>query len=64
MAATLGLIPLAICCLSGLGWQGGEPAESSSPDTLRALAHAYYTWRDSSYPVAASDRACIPGTTG
>jgi uncharacterized protein (DUF885 family) len=32
------------------------PAETSSPDTLRALAHAYYTWRDSSYPVGASDQ--------
>ncbi|MFL5493773.1 MAG: DUF885 family protein, partial [Gemmatimonadales bacterium] len=56
MAATLGLIPLAICCLSGLGRPGGGPAEMSSPDTLRALAHTYYTWRDSSYPVGASDQ--------
>src|SRR5437868_14231996 len=56
LAAILGLIPLAICCLSGLDSPGGGPAESSSPDTLRTLAHAYYTWRDSSYPVGASDQ--------
>ena len=32
------------------------PADTPSPDTLRALAHSYYTWRDSSYPVTASDQ--------
>jgi uncharacterized protein (DUF885 family) len=56
VAATLGLIPLVICCLSALGSPAGGPAETTSPDTLRALAHAYYTWRDSSYPVGASDQ--------
>jgi uncharacterized protein (DUF885 family) len=56
VAPTFGLIPLAICCLAALGSPGGGPAETSSPDTLRALAHGYYTWRDSSYPVAASDQ--------
>jgi uncharacterized protein (DUF885 family) len=56
VAAILGLIPLSICCLSSPGSPGGGPAGSSSPDSLRALAHAYYTWRDSSYPVAASDQ--------
>src|SRR5437016_3075640 len=55
VALTLGLIPLAICCLSALGIPGG-PAETSSPDSLRALAHVYYSWRDSSYPVGASDQ--------
>lgn len=41
---------LYLCTLAQAG-----PA-TQSPDTLRALAHAYYAWRDSSYPVGASDQ--------
>jgi uncharacterized protein (DUF885 family) len=29
---------------------------AQSPDAMRSLAHRYYEWRDSSYPVASSDQ--------
>ena len=29
---------------------------AQSPSEMRALAHTYYEWRDSVYPVAASDQ--------
>src|SRR6266540_1619344 len=31
------------------------PAHAQAPADLRARAHAYYAWRDSTHPVAASD---------
>ncbi|HTR22169.1 MAG TPA: DUF885 domain-containing protein [Gemmatimonadales bacterium] len=43
---------LLLCCVALLQ-AGPGPA---SPDTLRVLAHAYYAWRDSSYPVGSSDQ--------
>lgn len=42
-----------LICLVALAQANTSPA---SPDTLRALAHAYYAWRDSSYPVGSSDQ--------
>ena len=32
-----------------------SPGRAQTPADLRAKAHAYYTWRDSTYPVATSD---------
>jgi uncharacterized protein (DUF885 family) len=44
------LAPAVIVALDGSSPQ--EP----SPASMHALAHTYYTWRDSSYPVASSDQ--------
>jgi uncharacterized protein (DUF885 family) len=41
-------------CLFALAIPGASSAHS--PAELRSLAHSYYEWRDSSYPVTASDR--------
>ena len=54
--------PFALSALpsmkKGLIWLIAVPATLSAQNVagLRALAHDYYEWRDSSYPVAASDQ--------
>jgi uncharacterized protein (DUF885 family) len=54
-------VTLSICCFVlavaaiGAAWPSRvEP--SASPETLRALAHAYYAWRDTINPVGSSDQ--------
>ncbi|MGH7702692.1 MAG: DUF885 domain-containing protein [Gemmatimonadales bacterium] len=39
-----------------VGQAGPGHLAQGTPDSLRAMAHAYYAWRDRSYPVASSDR--------
>ncbi|MCI0408881.1 MAG: DUF885 domain-containing protein, partial [Acidobacteria bacterium] len=35
---------------------GGGSAQASGPARLRALAHAYFSWRNEQYPVFSSDQ--------
>jgi len=55
-SAQFALLPVVfVAALSGSARPRSE-APTASPADMRGLAHDYYTWRDSAYPVGSSDQ--------
>ena len=45
-----------VCVIALAGATAGSASAPAAPADLRALAHEYYAWRDSVYPVTSSDQ--------